>query len=374
MPLYDSILDTVGRTPIVRLHRMSPPHATVYVKVESFNPGGSVKDRLALSVVKDAERKGRLKPGDTIVECTSGNVGIALAMVAAARGYKFVAVMGDTYSAERRKLIRAYGGKVILFPSALGSLGGNRIADELAARHGWFRADQFDNPANPAYHRETTAAEILGDFAGRRLDYFVTGFGTSGTLTGVGQMLKLARPDVRIVAAEPDNAALLSGQDWNVHRIQGWSPNFVPGVLDESVIDELLTVDEVEGRDTARRLATEEGIFTGISAGATLATALRVAERAPEGSVLLAMLPDTGERYLSTFLFDGVNEGSDTAWLASLDAPDSRDAADFRDAPDSPDAADSLGAEDSPDTDDVPGADDVPVLAGIPAAAAGAGT
>ncbi|MFE5911231.1 cysteine synthase A [Streptomyces wedmorensis] len=319
MPLYDSILDTVGRTPIVRLHRMSPAHATVYVKVESFNPGGSVKDRLALSVVKDAERKGLLKPGDTIVECTSGNVGIALAMVAAARGYHFVAVMGDTYSAERRKLIRAYGGKVILFPSALGSLGGNRIADELAARHGWFRANQFDNPANPAYHRETTAAEILGDFAGKRLDYFVTGFGTSGTLTGVGQMLKLARPDVRVVAAEPDNAAVLAGQDWNVHRIQGWSPNFVPGVLDEGVIDELLTVDETLGRDTARRLATEEGIFAGISAGATLATALRVAETAPEGAVLLAMLPDTGERYLSTFLFDGVNEGSDTDWLASLD-------------------------------------------------------
>ncbi|MGW7098419.1 cysteine synthase A [Streptomyces sp. NPDC054883] len=318
MPLHDSILDTIGRTPIVRLHRMSPAHATVYVKVESFNPGGSVKDRLALSVVLDAEAKGLLKPGDTIVECTSGNVGIALAMVAAARGYRFVAVMGDTYSAERRKLIRAYGGRVLLFPGHLGSSGGNRIADELAAEHGWFRANQFDNPANPAYHRETTAAEILGDFAGKRLDYFVTGFGTSGTLTGVGQMLKTARPGVRIVAAEPDNAAVLAGQEWNVHRIQGWAPNFVPGVLDASVIDELVTVDEVEGRDTARRLAAEEGIFTGISAGATLATALRVAETAPAGSVLLAMLPDTGERYLSTFLMEGVAEGSDDEWLASL--------------------------------------------------------
>ncbi|MGW7188946.1 cysteine synthase A [Streptomyces sp. NPDC054838] len=318
MPLHDSILDTIGRTPIVRLHRMSPAHATVYVKVESFNPGGSVKDRLALSVVLDAEAKGLLKPGDTIVECTSGNVGIALAMVAAARGYRFVAVMGDTYSAERRKLIRAYGGRVLLFPGHLGSSGGNRIADELAAEHGWFRANQFDNPANPAYHRETTAAEILGDFAGKRLDYFVTGFGTSGTLTGVGQMLKTARPGVRIVAAEPDNAAVLAGQEWNVHRIQGWAPNFVPGVLDASVIDELVTVDEVEGRDTARRLAAEEGIFTGISAGATLATALRVAETAPAGSVLLAMLPDTGERYLSTFLMEGVAEGSEDEWLASL--------------------------------------------------------
>ncbi|GGZ10229.1 cysteine synthase A [Streptomyces nitrosporeus] len=318
MPLYDSILDTIGRTPIVRLHRMAPAHTTVYVKVESFNPGGSVKDRLALSVVLDAEAKGLIEPGDTIVECTSGNVGIALAMVAAARGYRFVAVMGDTYSAERRKLIRAYGGKVILFPGHLGSSGGNAIADELAERHGWFRASQFDNPANPAYHRETTASEILGDFAGKRLDYFVTGFGTSGTLTGVGQMLKTARPAVRIVAAEPENAAVLAGKEWNVHRIQGWAPNFVPGVMDRSVIDELVTVDEVEGRDTARRLAAEEGIFTGISAGATLATALRVAGTAPAGSVLLAMLPDTGERYLSTFLMEGMTEGSDDEWLASL--------------------------------------------------------
>ncbi|MCQ0024273.1 cysteine synthase A [Streptomyces somaliensis DSM 40738] len=320
MPLYDSILDTIGRTPIVRLNRMAPDHVTVYVKVESFNPGGSVKDRLALSVILDAEARGLLKPGDTIAECTSGNVGIALAMVAAARGYRFVAVMGDTYSPERRKLIRAYGGKVILFPGALGSSGGNRIADELARKHGWFRVNQFDNPANPAYHRETTAGEILGDFAGRRLDYFVTGFGTTGTLTGVGQMLKLARPEVRVIAVEPDNAAVLNGREWNVHRIQGWAPNFVPSVLDESVIDELLTVDEVVGRDTARRLAAEEGIFAGVSAGATLATALRVAEDAPDGSVLLAMLPDTGERYLSTFLFEGVNEGSDDEWLASLEA------------------------------------------------------
>jgi cysteine synthase A len=318
MPLYNSILDTVGRTPIVKLQKIAPAHVSVYVKVESFNPGGSVKDRLALAIVLDAEAKGLLKPGDTIVECTSGNVGIALAMVAAARGYKFVAVMGDTYSAERRKLIRAYGGKVILFPGELGSLGGNRIADELAEKHGWFRARQFENPANPAYHRETTAAEILGDFAGKRLDYFVTGFGTSGTLTGVGQMLKLARPGVKVIVLEPDKAAVLAGQAWNVHQLQGLAPNFVPGVLDKSVIDELVTMDDVLARDTARRLAAEEGIFAGMSAGATLATALRAAETAPEGSVLLAMLPDTGERYLSTFLFEGMNEGSDDEWLASL--------------------------------------------------------
>ncbi|MDF0545241.1 pyridoxal-phosphate dependent enzyme [Sphingobium sp. H39-3-25] len=248
MALYQSILDTVGRTPIVKLHRLPPSHVQVYVKVESFNPGGSVKDRLALAVVLDAEAKGLLKAGDTIVECTSGNVGIALAMVAAARGYRFVAVMGDGYSVERRKLIRAYGGKVLLFPSALGSSGGNKIADELAEKHGWFRARQFDNPANPAFHRQTTAAEILSDFAGKRLDYFVTGFGTSGTLTGVGQMLKRARPDVQITVAEPATAQVLAGQEWHVHQIQGLAPNFVPSILDRSVIDTLLPVDDVKRR------------------------------------------------------------------------------------------------------------------------------
>lgn len=321
MAIYNSILDTIGRTPVVRLNYIAPKHVTVYVKVEAFNPGGSVKDRLALGVILDAERRGQLKPGDTIVECTSGNVGIALAMVAAARGYKFVAVMGEKYSIERRKLIRAYGGKVILFPSELGSSGGNKIADELAERHGWFRARQFDNPANPQYHRETTGSEILSDFAGKRLDYFVTGFGTTGTLTGVGQMLKLARPEVRVVATEPANAAILQDGVWNVHEIQGWAPNFVPSVLDRGVIDELHKVGEREARDTARRLSTEEGIFVGISAGGTIATALEVAKNAPAGSVILAMAPDTGERYLSTFLFEGISEGSDDAWLASLSAP-----------------------------------------------------
>ena len=320
MTLYNSILDVVGRTPVVRLNRLAPEHTTVYVKVESFNPGGSVKDRLALAIVLDAEARGELTPGDTIVECTSGNVGIALAMVAAARGYKFVAVMGNTYSVERRKLIRAYGGKVLLFPGELGSSGGNRIADELAEKHGWFRARQFENPANPAYHRETTAAEILSDFAGKRLDYFVTGFGTSGTVTGVGQMLKLARPEVRTIVLEPAKAAILAGQAWNLHQLQGLAPNFVPGVLDRTVIDELVTMDDELARDTARRLAAEEGIFAGMSAGATLAAALRVAGDAPEGSVLLAMLPDTGERYLSSYWFEGISEGSDDEWLASLES------------------------------------------------------
>lgn len=321
MALYDNILDTIGRTPIVRLNHLAPAHTSVYVKVEAFNPGGSVKDRLALAVVLDAEEKGLLKPGDTICECTSGNVGIALAMVAAARGYTFVALMGDTYSVERRALIRAYGGRVILFPGAEGSSGGNARADALAEKHGWFRANQFDNPANPAYHRETTAAEILSDFAGKRLDYFVTGFGTSGTLTGVGQMLRVARPGVRIVVTEPGSAAVLAGDPWQVHKIQGWTPNFVPSVLDRTVVDELTTVDEEDALDTARRLAAEEGILAGISGGATLATALRVAESAPPGSVLLAMLPDTGERYLSTTLFNGLDGEADLEWLRSLDGP-----------------------------------------------------
>ena len=320
MPIHDSILDTIGRTPIVRLHRLPPKHVSLYAKVESFNPGGSVKDRLALAIVLDAERSGALAPGQTIVEATSGNTGVALAMVAAARGYPFVAVMTETFSIERRKLMRAYGAKVILTPAAERGTGMVRKAAELAERHGWFLARQFDNPANPAYHRSTTAAEILQDFAGRRLDAFVSGWGTGGTLTGVGQVLKVARPEVRIVTSEPAGASLLSGKDWAPHKIQGWTPDFVPSVLDRSVADEIRPIDDVLARDTARRLAREEGLFVGISAGATVAAALQVAERSPEGSVILATLPDTGERYLSTFLFEGVEDGSDDDWLAALDA------------------------------------------------------
>ena len=319
MALYDSILDTIGRTPIVRLHRIAPSLVSLYVKVESFNPGGSVKDRLALAVILDAEKRGALKPGQTVVEATSGNTGIALAMVCAARGYPFVAVMTETFSIERRKLMRAYGAKVILTPAAERGSGMVRRAAELAARHGWFLAQQFENPANPAYHRSTTAPEILQDFAGKRLDFFVTGWGTGGTLTGAGQVLKLARPDLQIVTSEPAGAALLNGKDWAPHKIQGWTPDFVPGVLDRGIADQVRPVDDVTARDTARRLAAEEGVFVGISAGATVAAALQVAQSAPEGSVLLAMLPDTGERYLSTFLFEGVNEGSDDAWLEGLD-------------------------------------------------------
>ena len=318
MAVYDSILDTIGRTPVVKLHRIAPEHVSLYAKVESFNPGGSVKDRLALAIVLDAEAKGLLKPGDTIIEATSGNTGVALAMVAAARGYKFVATMVETFSIERRKLMRAYGAKVILTPAAERGSGMVRRAEELAKQHGWFLARQFANPANPAYHRQTTAAEILRDFAGRRLDHFVTGWGTGGTLTGVGEVLKVARPDVRITASEPAGASLLQGKEWQPHKIQGWTPDFVPDVLNREVADEILPVTDVESIATARRLAAEEGIFVGISGGATVAAALQVAQKAKPGDVLLAMLPDTGERYFSTPLFEGVNEGSDDEWLASL--------------------------------------------------------
>lgn len=315
---FDSILDTIGNTPVVKLQRLAPKHVELFVKVEFFNPGGSVKDRLAIAIVLDAERSGTLKPGQTIVEATSGNTGVALAMVAAARGYPFVAVMSETFSIERRKLIRAYGGKVILTPAAERGSGMVRKAAELADKHGWFLARQFDNPANPAYHRNTTAAEILREFAGRRLDHFVTGWGTGGTLTGVGEVLRLARPEVEIVASEPAGASLLTGQEWKPHKIQGWTPDFVPGVLNRDAAHRIVPVDDIVARDTARAIATQEGIFVGISSGATVAAALEVARNAAEGAVILAMLPDTGERYFSTILFEGVNEGSDDDWLATL--------------------------------------------------------
>lgn len=316
--IHASILDTIGRTPIVKLARMAPAHVSMLVKVESFNPGGSVKDRLALAIILDAEQRGVLKPGQTVIEATSGNTGVALAMVCAARGYPFVAVMSDSFSIERRKLMRAYGAKVILTPAAERGSGMVRRAAELAEKHGWFLAKQFENPANPAYHRNTTAAEILQDFAGSRLDYFVSGWGTGGTLTGVGEMLKLARPDVRIITTEPAGAALLSGKEWQPHKIQGWTPDFIPAVLNRDVPDANIPIDDILARDTARRLAAEEGIFVGLSSGATMAAALHVAQSAEAGAVILAMLPDTGERYLSTILFEGVNEGTDEDWLATL--------------------------------------------------------
>lgn len=318
MAIYDNILDTIGHTPVVRLNRIAPAHTTVYAKVESFNPGGSVKDRLALAIILDAEARGLLKPGDTVVEATSGNTGVALAMVCAARGYRFVATMVETFSIERRKLMRAYGAKVILTPAAERGSGMVRKARELAEQHGWFLANQFANPANPAYHRNTTAPEILRDFAGKRLDFFVTGWGTGGTLTGVGEVLKVARPETRIIATEPAGAALLKGDEWKPHKIQGWTPDFIPEVLNRQVYDELFSIDDTRAIETSRRLAAEEGIFVGISAGATVATALDVAEKAVPGSVILAMLPDTGERYFSTPLFADINEGSDDDWLAGL--------------------------------------------------------
>ncbi len=316
--IYDSILDTIGNTPVVKLNRIAPKNVTMYVKVEAFNPLGSVKDRLALAIIRDAEDRGVLSPGQTVVEATSGNTGIALSMVCAARGYPFVATMVETFSVERRKIMRALGAKVILTPAAERGTGMVRLAEALSEKHGWFLARQFQNPANPAFHRQTTGAEILSDFAGRRLDYWVTGWGTGGTMTGAGEMLKMARPDVQIVATEPEGASLLGGKEWHPHKIQGWTPDFVPDVLNPQVYDHLITVDDEESKQTARRLASEEGIFVGLSAGGTLAAAMKAAEKAAEGSVMLVMLPDTGERYLGTYLFDDIGEGSDDEWLASI--------------------------------------------------------
>ena len=316
--IYDNILETIGSTPVVRLNRLAPDRVSVYVKVEAFNPMASVKDRLAYAIVNDAEQRGTLKPGQTVVEATSGNTGIALAMVCAAKGHPFVATMVETFSLERRKIMRGLGAKVILTPAAERGTGMVRRAEELAAQHGWFLARQFRNPANPAYHASTTGPEILRDFAGRRLDYWVTGWGTGGPLAGAGRTLKAARPGLKIAATEPEAAALLAGADWNPHKIQGWTPDFIPDVLDREIIDELHTVSDTRAIDVARQLAAGEGIFTGISGGATLATALQIASRAEPGSVILSMLPDTGERYLSTPLFEGVNEGSDDEWLESL--------------------------------------------------------
>jgi cysteine synthase A len=309
--IYDSILGTIGRTPSVRVHRLAPPGVTIYVKCEFFNPASSVKDRLAIAIIEDAEARGVLKPGQTVVEATSGNTGIALAMVCAAKGYPFVAVMVETFSVERRKIMRMFGAKVILTPAAGRGTGMVRKAEELAAKHGWFLARQFENPANPAYHRSTTGPEIVQDFVGRRLDYFVTGWGTGGTLTGAGEIIRLARPGVRIVVAEPEAAALLAGKPFAPHKIQGWTPDFVPAVLNRAMADSLVTVTDAEAIDCARQLARQEGIFCGISSGATFAAALKVASTAEPGTVLLAMLPDTGERYLSTALFEGIADGSD---------------------------------------------------------------
>lgn len=309
--IYDSILGTIGRTPIVRINRLAPQHVTVYVKCEFFNPGSSVKDRLAIGIMEDAERSGALQPGQTVIEATSGNTGIALAMVCAAKGYPFVAIMAESFSIERRKIMRMLGARVILTPAAERGTGMIRKAEELARRHGWFLARQFENPANPAYHRSTTGPEILSDFAGKRLDFFVTGWGTGGTLTGAGEMIRLARPEVKVIATEPEGAAMLSGKPWAPHKIQGWTPDLIPAVLNREVPHRIVPVTDAEAIESSRALARQEGIFCGISAGGTFAAALKVAKEAGAGSVVLAMLPDTGERYLSTPLFEGIADGGD---------------------------------------------------------------
>ncbi len=314
--IYDDILKTIGNTPVIKLNRIAPKHVEMYAKVESFNPIGSVKDRLAFAIIDDAERRGVLKPGQTVVEATSGNTGIALAMVCAAKGYPFVAVMAESFSVERRQIIRAMGGKVILTPAKERGTGMVTKAAELAKRFGWFLTEQFDNPANPAYHRQTTGPEILRDFAGRRLDYWVSGWGTGGTLTGAGEVIKVARPNVKIVATEPAGASMLAGKEWQPHKIQGWTPDFIPSVLNPKVYDELVPVTDEESREVARRLAHEEGLFVGLSSGATCAAGLQVAEKAEKGAVILVMLPDTGERYLSTYLCEDLPTGSDDEWLA----------------------------------------------------------
>jgi len=316
--IYNNILETIGNTPVVRINNMAPVDMDMYVKVEAFNPMASVKDRLAIGIIEDAERKGTLKPGQTVVEATSGNTGIAMAMVCAVKGYPFVAVMAESFSIERRKLMRALGARVVLTPAAERATGMLRVTDELAEKYGWFKPLQFDNQANPDYHRNTTGPEIIRDFVGRRLDYYVSGWGTGGTISGVGDILKLARPEVKIIATEPEGASLLGGHEWVPHKIQGWTPDFIPTVLNRDVIDELVTVTDDEAIETARRLAIEEGIFCGISSGGTFAAALKVAAKAKPGSSFLAMLPDTGERYFSTPLFEGVKEGGDDELLEGL--------------------------------------------------------
>ena len=326
--LYENILETVGHTPVVRLNRIAPKDINLYVKIESFNPMGSVKDRLARGIIEDAERSGALKPGQTVIEATSGNTGIGLAMVCAQKGYPLVVTMAESFSIERRKMMRFLGAKVVLTPAELKGSGMLAKATELAETHGWFLCRQFENEANANAHSETTAPEILDDFDGQPLDYWVTGFGTGGTLKGVSRVLKKARPDLRIVVCEPDNSQILgsgipqarladgtpadSHPLFRPHLMQGWSPDFIPRLTEDAVsgdmIDEVIPVSGAEAMRLSRALATEEGIFVGVSAGATLAGAMEIARKADKGSTILCMLPDTGERYLSTPLFDDIPE------------------------------------------------------------------
>jgi cysteine synthase A len=323
MTRFSSILETVGNTPIVRINRLAPEGVDLYVKVEAFNPLGSVKDRLALGVIEDAEKSGQLKPGQTVVEATSGNTGIGLAMVCAAKGYPLVVTMAESFSVERRRLMRFLGAKVVLTPPALGATGMVKMARELAEKNGWFLTRQFENEANADFHSRTTAREIVRDFEGQRLDYFVTGFGTGGTLKGVARVLEKERPETQVVLAEPADAAMVTsgaGQErnddgtpksrhsaWKPHPIQGWSPDFIPKLtgdaLESGYVDRVITVAGPDAMSSARELAQKEGIFVGTSAGASFTAALQVAREAEKGSSILCMLPDTGERYLSTPLF-----------------------------------------------------------------------
>ncbi|MDZ7809104.1 MAG: pyridoxal-phosphate dependent enzyme [Arhodomonas sp.] len=327
--LYDSVVDTIGNTPCIRINQLAPPHVRLYVKAEFFNPAASVKDRLAVNVIETAERSGALKPGQTVVEATSGNTGIGLAMVCAAKGYPLVVTMAESFSVERRRLMRFLGARVVLTPRELKGYGMYEKARELAEANGWFLAHQFETGANADIHESTTAREILADFEGQRLDYFVSGYGTGGTIAGVGRVLREHRPETRLILSEPTNAQLVgSGRPqprnadhepaeghpaFEPHPIQGWTPDFIPWVLQEALdqgfVDDLVPVDGPTAMDWSRQLARREGLFTGVSGAATVAAAMAVAEEAPSGSVLLAMLPDTGERYLSTPLFEDIEAG-----------------------------------------------------------------
>jgi cysteine synthase A len=323
MTKFANILETVGNTPVVKIGRLAPKNVNLFVKIEAFNPLGSVKDRLALGVIEDAERSGKLKPGQTVVEATSGNTGIGLAMVCAQKGYPLVVTMAESFSVERRKLMRFLGAKVILTPAPEGATGMVRRAVALAEKNGWYYTRQFENEANADFHSKTTAKEILADFAGERLDYWVTGFGTGGTLKGVGRVLEKERPETKIIVCEPADAAMLTSKtpqernpdgspaarhpSWKPHPIQGWSPDFIPKLtgdaVDMKLVDRGITIPAPQAMKCSRDLAQKEGIFVGVSAGATFAAALETATDAPKGSTILAMLPDTGERYLSTPLF-----------------------------------------------------------------------
>jgi cysteine synthase A len=327
MAKFESILETIGNTPVVRINRLAPAGVNLFVKIEAFNPLGSVKDRLALGVIEAAEKSGELKPGQTVIEATSGNTGIGLAMVCAAKGYPLVVTMAEPFSVERRRLMRFLGAKVIVTPAADRGVGMVNKAVELAAKHGWFLTRQFENEANPDMHSRTTAREIVNDFKGSKLDYWVTGFGTGGTLKGVGRVFKQEMPDTKIIVCEPADAPMLSSGSeqkrnpdgspaaanavWKPHPMQGWSPDFIPKItgdaVDMDVIERVLTITGPDAMHWSRELAQKEGIFVGITAGGTFAGALQVAKEAGKGATILAMLPDTGERYLSTPLFADIS-------------------------------------------------------------------